>query len=83
MHSLCISVVTSVPNEKVFLAEAIKSILRQRLCDFEFLAIDDGPTDRIAEMPAGCTEQIDREDQSHDSRVTKDTLQVTRSHIAG
>jgi hypothetical protein len=40
----------SVLNGEVFLAEAVESILGQTLRDFEFVIIDDGSTDRTADI---------------------------------
>jgi hypothetical protein len=47
-----ISVVMSVFNGQAFLSEAIESILSQTFRNFEFLVIDDGSTDRTAEILA-------------------------------
>ena len=44
------SVVMSVYNGQAFLAEAVESILNQTFRDFEFIIIDDGSTDRTAEI---------------------------------
>ena len=52
MASLSISVVMSVFNGQAFLSEAIESILGQTLREFEFLVLDDGSTDRTAEILA-------------------------------
>lgn len=41
-----ISVALSVYNGERFLAEAIESVASQTFCDFEFLILDDGSTDR-------------------------------------
>jgi Glycosyl transferase family 2 len=53
MSSPKISVVMSVYNGEAYLAEAVESILAQTLKDFEFLIIDDGSTDRTAEILRG------------------------------
>ena len=45
-----VSVVMSVYNGERYLAEAIDSILRQTFRDFEFILIDDGSTDRTADI---------------------------------
>ncbi len=45
-----ISVVMSVYNGERFLAEAVESILGQSATDFEFLIVDDGSTDRTADI---------------------------------
>jgi cellulose synthase/poly-beta-1,6-N-acetylglucosamine synthase-like glycosyltransferase len=47
-----VSVVMSVYNGEKYLAEAVESILGQTLRDFEFVVVDDGSTDRTAEMLA-------------------------------
>ena len=48
-----ISVVMSVFNGQAFLSEAIESILGQTFRDFELLVVDDGSTDRTADILAG------------------------------
>ena len=50
MNKPIISVVMPVFNEEKFIAAAIKSILDQTFKDFEFLIIDDGSTDKTAEI---------------------------------
>jgi hypothetical protein len=45
-----ISVVMSVFNGEAFLREAVESILAQTFTDFEFIIIDDGSTDKTAEI---------------------------------
>jgi glycosyltransferase involved in cell wall biosynthesis len=45
-----ISVVMSIYNAEAFLKESIDSILRQTFTDFELLALDDGSTDRSADI---------------------------------
>jgi len=50
----------SVYNGQAFLAEAIESILGQTIREFEFLIIDDGSTDRTAEILAGYTSRDTR-----------------------
>lgn len=45
-----ISVVMSVFNTEKYLTEAIESILHQTFTDFEFIIIDDGSTDKSAEI---------------------------------
>lgn len=49
-HAPAISVLLSVFNGRLFLAEAVESILGQTFGDFEFLIIDDGSTDGSLEM---------------------------------
>jgi hypothetical protein len=53
MHFPTVSVVMSVFNGQAFLPEAIESIIGQTLREFEFLVVDDGSTDRSAEILAG------------------------------
>ncbi len=48
-----ISVILPVFNGERFLAEAVESILGQSFSDFEFIIIDDGSTDRTAEILRG------------------------------
>lgn len=50
MNSPAVSVLMSVYNGQEFVREAIESILAQTFHDFEFLIIDDGSTDRTAEI---------------------------------
>jgi len=45
-----ISVVMSVFNGEKYLADAVDSVLAQTFCDFEFVIVDDGSTDRTAEV---------------------------------
>jgi hypothetical protein len=45
-----VSVVMSVYNGAPFLREAVESILAQTFADFEFIIIDDGSTDKTAEI---------------------------------
>lgn len=45
-----VSVVMSVFNGEKYLREAIDSMLGQTLCDFEFIIIDDGSTDKGLEI---------------------------------
>lgn len=53
MGSPIVSVVMSVFNGEAFLSEAIESILGQTFRGFEFLVVDDGSTDRTAEILGG------------------------------
>lgn len=53
MIASTVSVVMSVFNGEAFLAEAVESILGQTLRDFEFVIIDDGSTDKTAEILSG------------------------------
>jgi hypothetical protein len=52
MSSPIVSVVMSVFNGQAFLLEAIDSILAQTFKDYEFVIIDDGSTDKTAEILA-------------------------------
>ena len=45
-----VSVVMSVYNDEKYLRGAIGSILTQTFTEFEFIIIDDGSTDRTAEV---------------------------------
>jgi glycosyltransferase involved in cell wall biosynthesis len=47
---MSISVVMSVHNERSYVADAVKSVLRQTMSDFEFIIIDDGSTDGTTEL---------------------------------
>jgi glycosyltransferase involved in cell wall biosynthesis len=48
-----ISVVLPVYNGQRFLAEAVNSVLKQTFREFQFVIVDDGSTDRSAEMLEG------------------------------
>jgi len=54
-----VTVLLPVYNAEKYLAEAVKSVLDQTFSDFELLVIDDGSTDRSAEILEGF----------HDSRI--------------
>jgi glycosyltransferase involved in cell wall biosynthesis len=56
-----VSVITIFLNEEDFLDEAIRSVLGQSFSDWELLLVDDGSTDRSA--------QIAREHAGRDSRI--------------
>jgi len=45
-----VSVVMGVFNGARFLREAVESILNQNFCDFEFIIVNDGSTDRTADI---------------------------------
>jgi hypothetical protein len=60
MGSPIVSVVMSVFNGQAFLSEAIESILSQTFRDFEFIVIDDGSTDRTAEILASYASRDER-----------------------
>jgi glycosyltransferase involved in cell wall biosynthesis len=62
-----VSVVLPVYNGQRFLAEAVDSVLRQTYREFQFVIVDDGSTDRTAEILDGFARS--------DSRV------VVRSHL--
>jgi GT2 family glycosyltransferase len=57
-----VSIVMSVYNGEIYLAEAINSMLRQTFTDFEFIIVDDGSSDHSDEIIADYTK--------HDSRVS-------------
>lgn len=61
MSAPAISVILPVFNGARFLREALDSLLSQTFSDFEIIAVDDGSTDRSAEVLA--------EFAAHDSRV--------------
>ena len=45
-----ISVIMPVYNTERYVAEAVESVLQQTFADFEFLILNDGSTDRSAEL---------------------------------
>lgn len=55
-----ISVLMSVYNSELYLAEAIDSILSQTFTDFEFIIVDDGSTDESGRILATYTKQDPR-----------------------
>jgi glycosyltransferase involved in cell wall biosynthesis len=52
MRSPLVSIIMPCYNSEAFVDEAIRSVLRQTLQDFELIVIDDGSTDRSAEILA-------------------------------
>ena len=55
-----ISVVMPVYNGERFVGEAVESILAQTYGDFELLIVDDGSTDRTAEILSAFAERDPR-----------------------
>jgi glycosyltransferase involved in cell wall biosynthesis len=55
-----ISVLMPVYNAERYVAAAVESVLGQTLADFEFIIIDDGSTDRSADILLGFAAQDDR-----------------------
>lgn len=53
MPSPAVSVVMPAYNHERFVAESITSVLAQTIADFEFVIVDDGSTDRTAEVIRG------------------------------
>ena len=45
-----ISIIIPVFNREAFIQDAIESVLRQSMQSFELIVIDDGSTDRSAEI---------------------------------
>jgi glycosyltransferase involved in cell wall biosynthesis len=56
MASQAVSVVLPVRDGERFLHEAVESVLAQTLGDLELIVVDDGSTDRTAEVLAGCSD---------------------------
>lgn len=55
-----ISIVTPAYNAETYLAETVRSVLAQTFADFEMLIVDDGSTDRTAEIALSFAEQDSR-----------------------
>ncbi len=55
-HAPCVTVLLPVRDGEAYLREAVDSILRQTWRDFELLVIDDGSTDRSAEIVSAYTD---------------------------
>lgn len=55
-----VSVITPCYNAETFIEEAIASVRRQTLTDWEHIVVDDGSTDRSAEIVAALAEEDDR-----------------------
>ena len=55
-----VSVILPVYNQQNFIAETIESVLSQTFRDFEFLILDDGSTDRSAEIIKSYAEKDNR-----------------------
>jgi glycosyltransferase involved in cell wall biosynthesis len=53
MNAPAVTVLMPVFNAAKHLRQSLESVLRQRFCDFELLAIDDGSSDSSAEILAG------------------------------
>ena len=56
MSSPLISVVIPAYNHERFVGEAVESVLNQSCRDFELIVVDDGSTDRTAEVVQGYTD---------------------------
>ncbi len=79
-----VSVVMSVFNGQAFLSEAIESILGQALREFEFLIIDDGSTDRTAEILAGYASRDARiRVLRHENKGRAESLNIGIEQAAG
>ncbi len=81
-----VSVVMSVFNGEPFLRAAIDSVLGQTFRDFEFIIIDDGSTDRSAEMVRGYTDPrivlVSQENRGIAVALNRGLKQATGEYIA-
>lgn len=57
---MALSVIMAVYNGKLYLPQALESILTQTFRDFEFLVVDDGSTDESAQILAGAARRDPR-----------------------
>ena len=62
-----ISIIMPVLNGERYIAEALESIRRQTCTDFELLVIDDGSTDRTAEIAQGFASTLDLKYVRHET----------------
>jgi hypothetical protein len=75
VNSPIIAVVMSVFNGQAYLRGAVESILAQTFTDFEFVIIDDGSTDKTAEILSDYAKRDDRvRVVSHENRGRAESL---------
>jgi glycosyltransferase involved in cell wall biosynthesis len=81
-----VSVVMSVFNGEPFLRAAIDSVLGQTFRDFEFIIIDDGSTDRSAEMVRSYTDPrivlVSQENRGVAVALNRGLTQATGEYVA-
>lgn len=76
-----VSVLIPTFNRAAFLKQAIRSVLSQRLADFELIVVDDGSTDRTAEMMSAFNDDriiFVRQAQQGRSRARNRGLELAR-----
>jgi glycosyltransferase involved in cell wall biosynthesis len=73
-----VSVVMPAFNEEGFIAEALESVLAQTYAPVEVVVVDDGSTDRTAEIARGCGVRVVRQAQRGSAAARNAGLAATR-----
>ena len=79
-----VSVITSVYNGEAYLKECVDSILNQTLQDFEYIILNNGSTDRTAEILnkfTGSRLKIVRQDNLGIAMFLNKAVKLTRSNM--